>query len=75
MTTHPDDIFFCETMISHYAEQYKNRMHGWQFKKAVFAWKRWQFYKSVLLESSQQLQSVLTEINNQHERPAITVTG
>lgn len=71
-TTHLDEILFCETMVTHYAEQYKQRMHGWQFKKAAFAWKRLQFYKSILTETRQQLQSLLNELNQQHGTAIIT---
>lgn len=75
MTTQFDDILFLETMISHHTALYRKYRNGWRFKKAAFAWKRLQHYKSLLIRTHTELNSLLTEINNANGQPIITVAG
>lgn len=75
MTHQFDDILFLETMISHYAALYKKNMRGWRFIKAAFAWKRLQYFKSLLIRTQTELNSLLTEINNINGQPLITAAG
>lgn len=70
-----DELLFCDIQINHYAELYKQRMIGWRFKSAFFAWKRMDYYKQLRLELNCIVKELLTEINNlSHARPTITIT-
>lgn len=76
-----DDKFFAEIMVNHYTKLYKQRMKGWHFVSAAFAWKRAQWYKRQVAELDEMMELtdrdfnlLLTEINNTHECHIITLS-
>ena len=69
---------FCDVMISHYQKLLQQRVKGWRFVAAAFAWKKLKYYQRMreeVLQTKSIVDSVLNDVNNGSKvnSPAITL--